>query len=481
MSRTTGPTTALDVPTSEHLAAATDAAAALARTISGTVLRPDDDGYEEALPGYNLALDHRPAFVVRAATPGDVALTVRAAVAHGLGVGVRSTGHSAAATGPADVLLDTSGLARLEVDPLSRTATVGAGVRWQAVLDAAAPHGLGGLCGSSPQVGVVGYTLGGGLGPSARTFGFAADHVRSIDVVTPSGDLVTATPTRHTDLFWALRGAGGAYGVVTAMTFDLIPAAVVRAGALWFDVGDAPAVVHRWRELVTDLPDAVSTSVVRLNLPPLPDLPAPLRGRAVVAVRYVRHGDLDAPDPLVDALRTTAAPVLDTVGDLPYSALGTVHADPEDPMPLLDRGVALRELPAEAVDAFLAATPADSPVVLAELRLLGGAVARPPAVPSAVAGRDAACTLFVGALGWPAGPPDAAEHLQRVVDALAPWSTGGSLLNFAGPRDAASARQVRTAFGPAAYDRLVTLRRRLDPHGVLDPTSRWAVVSDRVS
>ncbi|PFG43475.1 FAD/FMN-containing dehydrogenase [Isoptericola jiangsuensis] len=479
MSSTTGPATALDEPTSEHLAAAADAADTLGRTVSGTVRRPGDDGYDAALTGYNLALAHRPALVVHAATPVDVALTVRTAVAYGLGVGVRSTGHSAAPTGPADVLLDTSALDRLEIDVAARTATVGAGVRWRAVLDAAAPHGLGGLCGSSPDVGVVGYTLGGGLGPLARTFGLAADHVRSIDVVTPSGDLVTATPEHHADLFWALRGGGGAYGVVTALTFDLFPLTVVRAGALWFDVDDAPAVLHRWRGLTSDLPDDVSTSVVRLNLPPLPHLPEPLRGRAVLVVRYVRHGDLTAPDPLVDALRRTATPLMDTVGDLPYARLGEVHGDPEDPMPMVDAGCTLRELPAAAVDAFLAATPADSPVLMAELRLLGGAVARHPVVPSAVGGRDAEFTLFVGALAAPLGPPDVTERLQDVLGALAPWSTGGALLNLAGPRDAASARRVRTAYGAVTYDRLVALRRSLDPHGVLDPSARWDVVSER--
>ena len=475
MSSTTGATT-LDDPTATHVAASAAVAAdALALVLTGDVHRPGDAGYEAALAGYNLALRHRPGLVVRAAGAEDVALTVVEAAAHGLGVGVRSTGHSAAPTGPADVLLDTSGLDRLEIDPAARTATVGAGVRWRDVLDAGAAHGLGGLCGSSPQVGVVGYTLGGGLGPLARTFGFAADHVRSLDVVTPAGELVTATPAQHQDLFWALRGGGGAFGVVTSMTFDLFPLTTVRAGTLWFDVADAPAVLHRWRELTAGLPDDVSTSVARLNLPPLPDLPEPLRGRAVLVVRYVRHGDLAAPDALVDELRATATTLLDTVGDLPYERLGEVHADPDAPMPLVDRGGALRELPPEAVDAFLAAVPDGSPVLMAEIRLLGGAVGRVPGIPNAVGGRDAAYTTFVGALAPPAGPSDVEARLQDVLDALAPWATGGSLLNFAGPRDAVSAALLRTAYGASTYERLVSLRRRLDPHGVLDPSARWSV------
>ncbi|GAA1739734.1 FAD-binding oxidoreductase [Isoptericola hypogeus] len=450
---------------------------ALAPTLDGVAHLPGEPPYDDALAGFNLALAHRPALVVLAASPSDVVATVRAAADQGFGVGVRSTGHSAAPTGPGDVLLDVSALDRLEIDPAERTATVGPGVTWHAVLTAGEPHGLGGLCGSSPLVGVVGYTLGGGLGPLARTFGFAADHVRAFDVVTPAGELVTASPTQHEELFWALRGGGGAFGVVVAMTFDLLPLRTVRAGTLWFDVDDAPAVLHRWRSLTPGLPESVSTSVARLNLPPLPDVPEPLRGRAVLVVRYVRHGDLAEPDPLVDELRRSAAPLLDTVGDLPYARIGEVHADPDEPMPFVDRGGLLRTLTEDAVDAFLGAVPPDSPVLAAEIRLLGGAVARPAAVPNAVAGRDAGFTLFLGALGAPFGPPDVADELQRVCDAMVPWSTGGSLVNFAGPRDAVSAALVRTAFGPT-YDRLVALRQRLDPRGVLAPSARWSVALD---
>ncbi|MFI2102144.1 FAD-binding oxidoreductase [Isoptericola sp. NPDC019693] len=485
MSSTIPAAAALDDPTAHHLATTAAAVAAELRPgLAGAAHLPGEPAYDAALGGFNLALVHRPAVVVRAAAPEDVARTVRVAAAHGLGVGVRSTGHSAAPTGPADVLLDVSALDHLAIDPVARTATVGPGTAWRAVLDAGAEHGLGGLCGSSPHVGVVGYTLGGGLGPLARTFGFAADHVRSLEVVTPDGSLVVASPTRHEDLFWALRGGGGAFGIVTSMTFDLFPLRTVHGGTLWFDAQDAGPVVHRWRDLVRDLPEAVSTSVARLNLPPLPDLPEPLRGRSVLVVRYVRHldeteqdtGTRAGEDPVVDELRAVAPPILDAVGDLPYVRIGEVHADPEDPMPFVERGGQLRELTAEAVDAFLAAVPPGSPVMMAEIRLLGGAVGRPAAVPNAVAGRDAACTLFVGSIGAPMGPPDAAAHVQAVHDALRPWSTGGSLLNFAGPRDAVSAHLLRTAFGAATYERLVSMRRRLDPSGVLAPSSRWAAV-----
>ncbi|WP_123309069.1 FAD-binding oxidoreductase [Cellulomonas sp. PhB143] len=239
---------------------ATTPAARLARDLAprlrGTLLLPGEPGYAASLPGHNLAVVHAPALVVRAADADDVAGTVRAAARHGLSVAVRSTGHGLATAGPDDVLLDVSQLSCVAVDPEARTATVGPGARWQQVLDAGAPHGLGGLCGSSPGVGVVGYTLGGGLGPLARAFGLAADHVRSLDVVTPTGERVTVTADRRSDLFWALRGGGGAFGVVTSMTFDLFALSTVRGGAIVYDAADAPAVLRHWRTWTATLPEA---------------------------------------------------------------------------------------------------------------------------------------------------------------------------------------------------------------------------------
>jgi FAD/FMN-containing dehydrogenase len=448
----------------------TDLAAELTALVEGNVLRGDSAG---VVP-FNVATVHSPDLVVQAAAPTDVATTVRLAARAGRRVAVQATGHGAPAAGPGTVLVVTRGLDGVTVDPAARTATVGAGATWQQVLDAAAPHGLAPLAGSAPGVGAVGYTLGGGLGPVARTFGLAADAVRSFTVVTADGDLVEVTPATNPERFWALRGGGAAFGLVTAMTIELFPVARLYAGGLWFTAEVARTVLHRWREWTQTLPETVSTSVARLDLPPLPALPEPLRGRSVVHVRIACVTTAEEGAALVAPMRAAAPALLDTVGELPYAALGAIHADPVDPMPVHERGELLAGLPAEAVEAFLDATaPGRSPVMMAELRLMGGAIARQPRVPGAVGGRSAAAHLHV--LGVLA-PPVAAQvpaAVEGVLARMRPWSTGASLVNFAGTPGPDTDRRVAAGLTPEACARLATLRAATDPDGVLAPAARW--------
>ncbi|MGY1714137.1 FAD-binding oxidoreductase [Geodermatophilus sp. SYSU D01106] len=426
--------------------------------------------------GFNTATVHTPDLVVRASAPGDVASAVRLARDSGRRVAVQATGHGAAPAGPGTVLVLTGDLDGVHVDPAARTATVGAGATWQQVLDAAAPHGLAPPAGSAPGVGAVGYTLGGGLGPVARTFGFAADHVRRLTVVTADGDVVEVGPDRDPERFRALRGGGAAFGLVTSMTIGLLPVARLYAGGLWFTAEVARTVLHRWREWTATLPDAVSTSVARLDLPPDPRLPEPLRGRSVVHVRVACVTGPDEGARLVAPVRAAATPLLDTVGDLPYAALGTVHADPVDPMPAAERGVLLRELTAEAVEAFVDATaPGRSPVTMAELRLMGGAAGRAPAEPDAVGGRDAAVHLHV--LGVLAPPVAAAVPgaVDGVLERMRPWWTGAALVNFAGAPGPVTDARVAAGLDAASLSRLARLRAATDPAGVLAPAARWTV------
>jgi FAD/FMN-containing dehydrogenase len=457
-------------------------AAELAASTSGAVLTPGDDGFAAALATFNLATQHRPELVLVAADAADVAAAVRLAARTGRRVAVQATGHGAAAAGPGTILVSTRELTDLSIDPDRRTATLGAGVRWQQVLDAAAPHGLAALAGSSPGVGAVGYTLGGGLSPVGRTFGFAADHVRSFEVVSAAGELLSVDADSHPDLFWALRGGGAAFGLVTAMTIDLFPVRTLYAGGLFFSAEVARTVVHRWRDWTRDLPETVSTSIARLDLPPAPELPEPLRGRSVVHVRFAFVGDAAEGARLLAPVRAAATPLLDTVGELPFAALGAVHADPVDPLPAMERGSLLADLPPAAVEAFVDVTsPATGlPIMAAELRLLGGALGRPPAVANAVGGRSAAYSLL--AIGVPV-PPIAAlvpEALETVVARLAPWSTGGALVNFAGGTDRVAVERVRQAFGAETWARLVALRAATDPDGVLSPAARWSLDAEPV-
>ncbi|MCO1653747.1 FAD-binding oxidoreductase [Pseudonocardia humida] len=426
-------------------------------------------------PGFNTSTPHHPDLVVRATAPADVVAAVRLARETGRTVAVRATGHGAGPTGPGTILVDTAGLADVSIDPVARTATVGAGATWQQVLDAAAPFGLGGLAGSAPGVGVVGYTLGGGLGPVARTFGLAADHVLALDVVTADGGFRRVDAVGDPELFWAIRGGGAAFGLVTGLTMGLVGIREVYGGGLWFSADVARTVLRAWRDWTATLPASTSSSLARLNLPSAPELPEPLRGRPVVHVRVAHVGDPAQGQRLVAPLRAAATPLLDGLGVLPYAALGAIHADPTTPMPVHERGVLLAALPPAAVEAFADVTSVATglPIAAAELRLLGGAVGGPPAVPSAAPGRDAAFTLH--ALGVLA--PPIADAVPAAVDAvlarLEPWSTGGAMPNFAGPPDAVAGARIRRAFGPDALARLDALRAALDPRGLFAPAARW--------
>lgn len=448
----------------------------LGNAVAGAVYGPGDDGYRLSAAGFNAATMHRSAAVMVASNAADIAATVRIAGELGLTIAVQATGHGAAPAPEDSILIDTALLDGVMIDRTRRTATVEAGVRWQQVLDAAAPHGLAALAGSSTTVGVVGYTLGGGLGPIARTHGFAADHVLSMEVVTADGRLRRVSPDVEPDLFWALLGGGGAFGIVTRMTFRLFPIQTIDAGGVFYDIADAPVVLRRWRDWIAAVPDSVSSSVAIVNFPPLPELPEPLRGRTAVHVR-VAHAGVEANGlESLAPMRTIAEPILDTVTEMMFPAIASIHADPTDPMPTMERSTLVRKLPDEAIDALLAVAGPEAglPIMLAEIRALGGALAE-TAVPNAVGGREAAYSLFtVGVLAPPIA--DAVPGaLESVIDAMSPWSTGGALVNFAGGPDGAPASRVAAAWTPAQRRRLLATRATYDPAGVFAPAARWSL------
>ena len=276
--------------------------------------------------------------------------------------------------------------------PAGRSARIGAGATWEPVLAATAPHGLAALCGSAPGVGVAGYLLGGGLGPLARSYGFSADHIEAVEVVTPADGRLIVTAESDPDLFWALRGGKGGLGVVTAVTIGLLPLAEVYGGALYFGAADVPAVLAAYAEWSPALPESTTASIALLRLPEADALPDAIRGRTVA---HVRVASIDAPakaERHLAALRAVAKPVLDTIGRLPYDRIGTIHADPVTPMPVANGSATLATLDAGAVAALLAAAGpgTDAPLASVEVRTLGGAAARPAAVPNAVGGRGAA-------------------------------------------------------------------------------------------
>ncbi|MDX3360813.1 nuclear transport factor 2 family protein [Streptomyces griseoaurantiacus] len=440
--------------------------AGLAAQITGPVLGPEDEGFADECAPFNLSVTHHPYVVVGAANSTDVQVAVRFAAQRQLPVAVLATGHQA--TVPADdaVLITTHRMARVDIDPAARTAHVTAGVRWQQVIDAAVPFGLAPLNGSSPLVGVVGYTLGGGLSPTmGRAHGWAADHVTSLEAVTADGALRHVDAASEPDLFWALRGGKSNFGVVTAMEFALFPVARLWAGGLFFDGADAAAVLHAYARVTADAPDELSSSIALLRLPALPGVPAFLADRFAVHVRISYLGPAAEAAELVAPLRAAAPVLVDTLGPMPYASFAQIHNDPADPAPFMERTAMLRSLTAEAVEELLAGAgpTADCPAHFVELRHLGGALAR--SADNAVGHRDAAFALWVVGVGAPDAFTAMNAYADTLLQRMRPWSTGGRYLNFMAAQDT-GVSDVSAAYDEADHHRLRSIKRRFDPHNL---------------
>ncbi len=418
--------------------------------------------------GHNLAAVPDPALVVPARTAGDVALAVRAAADAGLAVGVQATGHGAGAgAGNGTLLVSTRRMRGLVVDPVTRTARAEAGIRWRDVIEAAAPYGLAPLCGSSPGVGVVGYTTGGGTGPLGRAFGWAADHVTAVELVTPDGRIRHVDADTEPDLFWAVRGAKHSFGVVTALTFGLVPVARLAGGALMFDVRAAGPLLRAWAAWTPTADDRTSTSVAILRLPPLPSVPEPLRGRAVVTLRVAHLGTVDEARALIAPLVAVAgAPIVDSLRDMPFAEVGTIASEPTDPGPAWDKGTLLSRLDDDLVDLItgFVGEGVQTPLAVVELRHAGGALGREPLVPNAVGGRDAAFTFNAVGVLLPQLREAVPAAGEALLAAVRPWGTGGTQANLLGW--ASDPVEIRSAWPAATYRRLARLKAAWDPQDV---------------
>jgi FAD/FMN-containing dehydrogenase len=380
-----------------------------------------------------------------------------------LRVAVQAEGHGAgplAGVGEDTLLLKTGRMTGAEVDPQNRRARVSAAAKWRDVSALASPQGLSALSGSSAEVGVVGYTLGGGHGWLARKHGLACNSVLAAEVVTAEGELVRADRENEPELFWALRGGGGNFGVVTALEFELYPVPELYAGMLAWPWERTADVLHAWRELVPDLPDELSTWAKILQVPPLPDIPEPVRGRQLVVVEAAYLGREEPGRELLRPLRDLG-PELDTFAAVPPEALGYLHMDPEDPVPFAMSGQMLDGFPSAAIDAIVeAAGPGSgSPLLSVEFRHLGGALSDRPPNAGALASLDHAfLTLGVGMVMDPGMAPAINGQLDRVADALDPWDSGVTYANFIDvPID------VSTCYPAETFNRLQDVKRRYDP------------------
>ncbi|MGB3731130.1 FAD-binding oxidoreductase [Microbacterium sp.] len=435
--------------------------AALLRAIDGLLL-PDDPGYDEACTPWNLAAVQHPLAVAEPTTIAEAARIVAAVTAAGNRIAPQASGHGAmplAERGLEDaVLLRLHRLTGVQIDAEHRIARVLGGTQWRDVIDAAAVHGLAARHGSSPDVSVSGYLLGGGLSFYAREHGLAAHHVKALEMITATGEIVRATVEDHPDLFWALRGGGGSFGAVVAMEIELLPIADVHAGFLLWDVSAASAVLQAWRDWTRDLDRCATTSLRLMRFPALPDLPPFLRGRTVVVIDGAILADDRRVADLLSRLRALE-PEMDTFGRMPAAGLAHVHMDPPVPSPAVGDHVMLGDLDDAALAALLSVAgqnAGDAPLSV-ELRHLGGAVAE--SQDAAVPSLDGEYALFVVDLvPAPELMAPASVRVGAIAEAVRGWERGAPYLNFLD-----HAVDTSAAYSGGTVERLRRVRAIYDP------------------
>ncbi|NMO51259.1 FAD-binding oxidoreductase [Actinoplanes sp. TBRC 11911] len=438
--------------------------------VAGPVLLPGDEGYAAEVASFDLNQPVRPAAAVGVTGAADVRAAVGFAARQHLPVAIRGGGHQVV-TGEQDaILINTARMQDVRIDPGARTCRVEAGVRWGTVAAEAAKYGLAPASGSSPRVGVVGYTLGGGQSPVfARSQGYAADHVRRLDVVTADGQSRAVTPHSEPDLYWALLGGKSNFGVVTAIEFDLFELTEFYGGGIFFPGERAADVLDAWRRWAPGLPEQATTSVGVMRLPPMPDLPEPLRGAFVVHVRYAYLGAADEGERLLAPIRAAGTPLMDGVRLMPYTDNPLIHMDPMEPIPFYDRTTTLREFSPEVLDALIgfAGPGSGNPLLGIEIRALGGALDREPAAPNAVPTRGVPYIVFGLAVGGPDQADPLRDWLDRMVRLFDPWAVDDRrMINFLSKEEAATPEQVRLVYGADRYDRLARIKHDVDPENI---------------
>jgi FAD/FMN-containing dehydrogenase len=436
----------------------------LREDVRGEVIAPDDDGYDSARRVYNAMIDRRPAVVVRPANTADVMAAVHCAGENDLPVAVRGGSHSVPGFGTADdaVVVDLSSRRGVRVDPSTQTARVEGGATWGDFDAAAHPFGLATTGGIISTTGVGGLTLGGGIGYLARGFGLSCDNLLSADVVTGDGTFHQASEKDDADLYWAIRGGGGNFGVVTSMEFRMHPVDQIYGGPMFFELEDAKDVLEWFREFIVDAPEQFGAFPAFQIAPPLPFIPEERHGEPFCALVSCWAGPLDEGEKVLSSVRAVATPVAEMVGPMPYPALNSAF-DALVPPGLQHYWKAnfVGELTDEAIDAHLVHGP-KLPVVNSTVHIypINGAVHRAHSDDTAFAYRDANFATVIAGM-W----PDPAENDQNIgwvrdyYDATAPLSEEGGYVNFMADDDQG---RVRSNY-KGNYDRLAGLKRQYDP------------------
>jgi FAD/FMN-containing dehydrogenase len=438
--------------------------AAFRAGIAGTVIGQNDPGFTEARLGHNRRFDRRPSMIVRAANAADVARTVVFAREHGLEIAVRGGSHSVAGHSTVDggVVIDLSAMKGLHIDPDRGVIWAGAGLTAGEVTNAAAAHGLAVPFGDNAHVGIGGLTTGGGIGWLVRKHGLTIDALIGVDVVTADGRIIAASELENPDLFWAIRGGGGNFGIVTRFQYRAFPVDTILGGALFLPL--TSDVLRALVPIAASAPDELTTIAFVMAAPPAPFIPEAVQGQPSVALMFVYAGDPADGEAAIAPFRALATPLAEVVAPMPYPGIYAFTEEGETPGPWITRSLFADALDDATIDAIVAHHQApSSPYLMTEIRVLGGAMARVPADATAFAHRDAAVMLaIINPFEDPAEAQAHAAWTAAYFGAIRRRSVG-VYANFL--EDEGDAR-IREAYPGGTFERLAMIKRRYDPTNV---------------
>lgn len=435
----------------------------LSRLVRGRVVDPRDADWPRQCLGWNVAVAVEPRAVVYVSDVADIQAVVRFAAERGIAVAAQPSGHGVSRELCGTIVLRTAALQELTIDIDRRVARVGAGVKWQQLNEALTGTGLTGLPGSTGDVSVVGYCSGGGLSWFGRKYGLAANRLHAVELVDARGAVIRVTSGSDPDLWWALRGGGGDFGIITAVEIDLLPLNQLYGGRLLWAGEHTAAVLHGFAELTRDVPEELTTWAWMLNLPDLPFIPELLRGRRVAALDFTYLGEgAEADALLAPVLEQLPAPMLDTRGPKPLAELAAIAAEPTDPTPMVEHTAMLSRFDHDVVDGLMNGLDLDRPSLLTfvHFRHLGGALGRPVPDGGAAGVVPQPYVLFAGAVVPGPDVAVAAEaELVGLLASLGAVNTGVRMINMGPLADGNYSAQTLA--------RLWEIKQRVDPGGVI--------------
>ncbi|MGJ3237066.1 MAG: FAD-binding oxidoreductase [Anaerolineae bacterium] len=432
----------------------------------GQLIRPEDDSYDEARSIWNAMIDKYPALIAQCQGTADVINAVRFARDNNLLLAIRGGGHNVAGNAVCDngLVIDLSQMKGIHVNPSERTVRVQPGVTWGELDHESQMFGLATPGGIVSETGIAGLTLGGGFGWLSRKYGFSSDNLRSVDVVTAQGDLITASDSENPDLFWGIRGGGGNFGIVTSFEYNLHPVGPdVLAGVIIYRLEDAKDVLHFYRDFTADAPQELGSMAVFRTAPPAPFIPDALHGKPVLAIVVCYTGDLDKGKKIIQPLKDFGNPIADAIKLKTYAEQNAMlDAGQPEGLQYYWKSEYLHDISDDAIETLISyGAEITSPNTRVALFQLGGAIQNTDEMAMAVSHRDAEYVLAINT-GWQ-NPTDNKREIQWTQDfwmAMQPFSSGGVYVNFLSQDDGQN--RVRAAYGDEKYDKLVQLKDKFD-------------------